>query len=63
MILLLLLRVVLDPFTPSMFYVGQAIWDDIKNSWKLMGQLISIYKNIWDSGKVSTLVFYQIVNV
>ena len=38
-----------------MFYVGQAIWDDIKNSWKFMGQLISIYKNIWDGGKANTL--------
>ena len=43
-----------EGITPSMFYVGQAMWDDIKNSGKIMGQLISKSKNVWDSEKVGT---------
>ena len=37
--------------TRSMFYVGQAMWDDIKNFLKFMGQLINFQKYMgqWQS--------------
>ena len=38
----------LQEITRSMFYVGQVLWGDIKNSWKYMGQLMAISKTVWD---------------
>ena len=51
--------------TRSMFYVGQAMWDDIKNFLKFMGQLINFQKYMgqWQSEYLKRLVAYQIVDV
>ena len=40
----------------SMFYVGKAIciWDDINNSRKFIGQIISVSIHAWDTEKVGT---------
>ena len=49
--------------TCSLFYKGQAIWEDIKNSKKIVGQLISKLKNGWDSEKVGAIelgCFFQL---
>ena len=40
-----------------MFYVGQAIWGNSKDSREFMGHLQLITKNVWDSERVGTLNF------
>lgn len=41
----------------SMFYVGQAVGDGIRNSWESMGQLIPISKKVWDIEEAGSLKF------
>ena len=41
--------------TRSLFYKGQAVWDDITYSGEMMGQLISKFKNLLDSEEVLLL--------